>query len=721
MKYLAALIAASLSSCVIAQENDNLTNTSDKDVTQQKEPEKIERVVVTSRALNLYRNGESSTGKLSVDPLNSTQQITTINESLIRDQGARNAKDIYRNIAGVSQFSYAGVTARGFRQEEIFFDGLRGDPYVGFNVPQLFNVERLDFLKGPAGMLYGAGAPGGLFNYITKKPKPEFSANARAIAGSHSRVGGSGEITGPLADNQSGRLGVFYEEQDTYRDNSASEVFIFDSGYTYDFNDHLFTAQYTHYSQDLDANRLRGVPVDDGGNFLTDPSWNHNEASDFLNLRSDVLQLSLEGQISSSITYDTKFRYIDNEQEQNYHEPRALIDSNGDGDTDLVGREFRDQLREQEQFSFGANFVYEGNAFGANQRTAFGFDLYKGKEDALLGGAAFNPDFVVRYLSGTSLDSDIIPLRLTNPNYGESQPGNYDVQFRAPRATEQIRNGAYVLNELAWDEFTLVTGVRYDKFEDDSNGVKFDDNNVTYRVGGIYKVTPEISLYGQWADSYEPQSVGNQRSEAGGPFEPTTGEIIEGGVNAELFNDATLLRFAVYQIKRQNLLQNTGIDPEGDGIDNSAPVGEVTSDGLEIEITSDLTPNWIMSVAYSYNDARITADNGGGGIGNSVGDRFANAPQNQFGFWTRYQVPELNLAFAVGGNYVDEQLSLSGQNVKSYFVADASITWEVDNYSVLLRIDNLFDKEYAESGFIERTGHFPGNPRNGFIEFTYNW
>ena len=120
---------------------------------------------------------------------------------------------------------------------------------------------------------------------MTKKPQSDFSANARAIAGSHSRVGGSGEITGALSDNQNGRLGVFYEEQDTYRDNSASEVFIFDSGYSYDLNNHLFTAQYTHYSQDLDGNRLRGVPTDDAGNFLTDRAWNHNEASDFLNLR----------------------------------------------------------------------------------------------------------------------------------------------------------------------------------------------------------------------------------------------------------------------------------------------------------------------------------------------------------------------------------------------------------------------------------------------------
>ena len=127
-------------------------------------------VIVTGRARQLYRVEEIGGSKLPVIPLLSTQTIQVINEQLIEDQGARDAQDLYRNFSGVSFFSYAGVTARGFRQEEIFFDGLRGDPYAGFSVPQLFNVDRVEFLKGPTGMLYGPGAPGGLFNYVTKKP-----------------------------------------------------------------------------------------------------------------------------------------------------------------------------------------------------------------------------------------------------------------------------------------------------------------------------------------------------------------------------------------------------------------------------------------------------------------------------------------------------------------------------------------------------------------------
>ncbi len=681
----------------------------------------IEKITVVSRTLNLYRNGESSTGKLAVDPLNSTQMVTSLNANLIRDLAARDAKDLYRNIAGVSQFSYAGVTARGFRQEEIYFDGLRGDPYVGFNVPQLFNVERVDFLKGPAGMLYGPGAPGGLFNYITKKPQSEFSANTRIIAGTDSRYGASGEVTGEVAQAQSIRLGAFYEQQDTYRDNSASEVAIMDAGYAYDFDDARLILQYTHYKQDLDANRLRGVPAGDDGEFLTTPSWNHNEPTDFLNLTSDVLQASIVGDLSPSLSYNVALRYIDNEQEQNYHEPRALIDSNKDGQIDLVAREFRDQLRAQSQLSLAANFVYETQMFGAEQRTAFGLDIYSGEEDALLGRASASNDFVTRYLNGTSLDSDILPLSLHNPNYGETQPNQYNVKFAPESTTKQQRNGTYVLNELAWEKVTFVAGIRYDQFEDDANGSKFDDTNVSFRIGGIYKLSDDISLYSQWADSYEPQGVSSQDEKAGGPFEPTTGDIIEVGLNAELFNGSTLLKVAGYQITRQNLLQNTGTDPEQDGVDNLAPIGEITSKGLEIELITDVTPDWVVSLAYAYNDATITADNGAGGIRNSVGDKFANAPENQFGVWTRYQIPEWNLAFAVGGNYVDEQLSLSGQTLNSYFVADTSIIWELDNYSVLFRVENVFDKEYAESGFLDRTGHFPGEPRNAFLEFTYSW
>ena len=298
-----------------------------------------DEIIVRGRAQNLYRVRETDTAKLPTDPLDATQIITSINNELIEDQGARDSQDLYRNIAGVSFFTYAGVTARGFRQEEIFFDGLRGNPYIGLNVPQLFNIERVDFLKGPAGMLYGRGDPGGLFNYRTKRPSQEFSAELRGIYGTEARIGGSFEITGALpVDGAVGRIGVFVEDRNTPRDNTASRIASYDVGFSADLPFATLTLQGTRYEQDLDGNRLRGVPVGDDGDFLADRRWNHNEETDFLDLRSDNIQAILDGEIGSEISWYAIARYTEITQSQEFHEPEALFDT--DGDDDLVGRSF---------------------------------------------------------------------------------------------------------------------------------------------------------------------------------------------------------------------------------------------------------------------------------------------------------------------------------------------------------------------------------------------
>lgn len=674
-----------------------------------------DEIIVTGRAQRLYRVNETTSGKLPTNPLNSTQIIATINEQLIKDQGARDAKDIYRNIAGVSVFSYAGVTARGFRQEEIFFDGLRGDPYVGFSVPQLFNVERVEFLKGPAGMLYGQGAPGGLFNYVTKKPERDFSAELRAIAGTEGRYGGSYEVTGPMGDVLASRLGVFYETRNTPRINTASETFILDAGVSVALhNDAELILQGTRYQQDLDGNRLRGVPVDDDGNFLTDRRWNHNESTDFLNLDSTNFQASLTGQTGEELNWDVTLRYTESRQEQNYHEPRALIDSDGDGAVDLVAREFRDQLREEEQISFGTNLTWSRDFGSASNRLLVGYEYFDSENTANLGGTRLSADFVTRFLGGQSLPGDIIPLYLDGSNYGQTNSGAYDVQFRPERSNEQSLHGLYGLNEITVGRFTAVGGLRYD---DNSAG---DDDNVSFRVGGIYKPKENVSIFLQYADSYSPISNGENVEEIGGPFDPVTGTILEGGVKASLFDGRLYGSVSVYDIVRDGILQATGaVNAGGENI--LADVGEVTSTGVEVEMSADITPDWVLTASYAYNDARITQRTTARGFSNSVGDRFANAPEHQLGFWTRYQVPSLKTAFAFGGDYVGEQLSFNAQTVQDYMVFDASIIFEPGPVKILLRVDNLLDKTYARSGFLERTGHFPGDPRSVFVEVSKSW
>ncbi|MBV7257824.1 TonB-dependent receptor [Pacificimonas sp. WHA3] len=713
VSYIVIIAAAALlDSPSAAQDDDRRARQSE---TTEAQPIDDGTIVVTGRAQKLYRAEEVSVGKLDTPPLESSLVVTTITKQLIEDQGARDAQDLYRNISGVSVFSYAGVTARGFRQEENFYDGLRGDPYAGFSVPQLFNVERVEFLKGPSGMLYGAGAPGGLFNYVTKKSNADaFSAEIKGIAGTEDRFGGSAEINAPFGRGFGARGGIFYEDRGTFRFNSASRTLIADTGLAMDSGPVRIDIQATRYDQELDANRMRGVPVDDEGNFLTSRRWNHNEPSDFLNLTSDVFQFRLEAAPFDGISIDATARYNDAREVQNYHEPRGLFDADGDGTIDSSIREFRDQLRTQETWSFGGNLIWSGTlSDGIGNRLLIGADHFVG--DSLFKG---------RSLRGTTVATPGLPnpLGLFDPQYGRSDPATYNqIPFRLS-VTKSERTGVYLLDEITIGRLILVGGIRRDDFHDNANGAVFEGSETTYRGGVVYRVTDDISAFGQYATSFEPQRPASQNPLAGGPFAPTSGDIYEAGIKSALFDGRVQSSLSAYRLRRSNILQaNPRGDVGGDGIDDRVAIGEITSKGIEFDIAADITPDWVITAAYGYNDTRITEDNAGGGFSNAVGDRFANAPAHQFGFWTRYQFPDIGLAVAMGGDYVSERVSISGQPVRPYMVFDASLIYETGPFRALLRVDNLFDKTYASSGFIARTGHFPGEPRSAFLEVAYRF
>lgn len=673
-------------------------------------------IIVTGRAQRLYRVEQATVGKVAEDPMNIPQAVQVINADLFADQGARDATDIYRNISGVSFFSYAGVTFRGFRQDQSFYDGQRGNPFIGFSVPQLFNIERVEVLKGPAGLFFGPGSPGGIINYVSKTPSDETGLRAVLTGGTYDRIGLSAEATGPV--DSSGvityRLGGFYESMDPYRRNTQNKSRIGDAGIAIKTNESgKLTLQATIYDSELRANRLRGVLVGDDGNFLTSIRWNANEKTDFLNLRSQAYQARYATTIGDPVTFDAGVRYFKATEKQQYHEPRGLDSAN----PDLVRREFRDQIRPVHGLSFMANLTARVDVLGTEHKFQTGADWYDEKS----------------LLHSRILRSGVPSLSLSNPVYG-SGAGDAARAALLPFTTTDTRTkrkGAYLQDQISVSNaLLLVAGVRYDKFDDGvttstggtvSGRSTYSDSDVTFRGGAIFKPRPDVSLYASWSQSFEPQAAADQSSDAGGPFAPVTGNQLEGGVKTQLFAGRLQANAAVYRIVRKNILQ---VDPAKEpinGVDQLAPIGEVTSKGFEIDLTTDITPDWVLLVNYGYNDTKITGTAEGQAVTNAVGDRFANAPKHKVGFWTRYQVPAIGAAFAFGGEHVSRRISLSGQTVKPYTIFDASITKGLGFAELLLRVDNIFDKVYAASGFSAQSGHFPGEPRTFLAELRFKF
>ncbi|MFC0686895.1 TonB-dependent siderophore receptor [Novosphingobium clariflavum] len=664
-----------------------------------------ETIVVTARAQTLYRVTETEVGKIAADPLDVPQSVQVINSDMIEDQGARDIRDLYRNVPGVSANNYATVTYRGFSQDVTYYDGLRGDPFQTFSVPQLFTIDRVEFLKGPAGMLYGAGSPGGTINYVTKKPSDQFAANMRAIVGGRNRYGGSFDVTSPLDKDgvMSARAGLFYEDYDSYRAHASSRTLVADGGLTARISDDTkLTVQVTDYDQDLPGNRLRGIPIDADGNFLTYRSWNHNDPGDFIRYNGLVTQARLDSKLSDAISFNVAGRWFRYNEDQEYHEPVALRDTDGDGVYDTVTREFRKQHRHVEGLSLGANLVGKFTTGVFEHTVLLGGDWYR--EDST------GQNYATRNVSA---------LSLIDPDYSDSSKP--DLSGVTPSYTDAraLRRGVYLQEQLGIGEHViLVGGVRRDWFDDNDYiaGDSASSAATTWRTGAIYKPRRDVSLYVSWSQAFEPQDVSDQSPLAGGPFAAETGNQIEAGIKTDLLNGRIQTTLAAYRIVRRNVLQIDDSQDAVNGVDQLAPIGEVTSKGVEATVTADVTRDWVVSLNYAYNDTRITGTAEGQSIDNSVGDRFPNTPHHQAGFWTRYQVQAIETAFAFGGQYVSDQIDRSGDRLKPFTVFDATISHDFGFAEVKFRIENIFDKYYAVSGFTGAKGAYLGNARSWFVE-----
>ena len=707
-KYLIRCL--SVSSCLVSAAVFSQQNT------------EMETIEVTGRAQQFYLETQSKIGtKTDLDLLELPQSAQVLTEQLIIDQAARNITDLYRSIAGVSEFSYSGVTFRGFRDDgNVFYDGVRGDPYSGFGVPQLFNVARVEVLKGPASALYGGGEPGGMINYVTKKPSYNEMHQLKVTTGNFDTRGASLDMTGGLSENIAYRLGGFYEEQDSFRNNADSENTEIVGGLTFDLNDDTkITTTVDYIKQDLGGNRLRGVPVDDDGNFIVPPSYNANEKSDYQNMKALVLQAKLSHYFTDNLSVNSILRYLDNERDQAYHESRGWVDVNGDGianiDDKTIRREYRKQYRANKETSLTTDFVYEIDSGALKHQLLFGGDYHtvNTKYDYFL--AKYEADGVAN-------------LNIFDLNYGETDPSKYNLKNQNRDGIDSDRYGIYVQDVIKLTEnWLVIAGFRYDHFKEynQETNYSYSDSDVTPRFAVTYQPTEDMSIYANYSESFNPVSSTDQEDVVGNKsLQPETAKQIEIGLKNQWLDGKMMSTFAIYRINKQNVVMSNPNDTgTGDGIAALLNIGEVESNGFEATAVGDITDNWTITANYAYNDTQVVKGVTGDSITNTFGDgdRFANAPRHQAGLWTRYAISGIDSSIAFGANYVSEQLSLSGQKVQPFTVFDMSWTTNWDDILLSVNVNNLFNKEYAVSGFSERNGHFPGSPREIIAQLTYQF
>ncbi len=657
----------------------------------------LDEFKVFDRQDSAYKAATAITGtKTDVPLLQVPQSIQVITRDVIEDLGAVDITDLYPLMGSMTEFSYGGVSARGFRQEQTRYNGISGSPQNEFGVLTLNNVQQVEVLKGPVGLLYGDNEPGGVINIVTAKPRSTFGGSVAARAGSNNLLGGDFHVTGPL-DAQKRFLYLFnasYNERAGPRDNYSSEALNLNGALTWVISPaSRLTGEIEYIDSQQRGARLRGVPFLATG-FATSISFNAAEPTDLQDLETTVYNLQFDHAFSSHLRLNSYFRYFDSVAPQAYHEPNTYNATTG-----IWAREFRHQLREMYETSAATNLIGD-------------FDILRTRHKVLAGVEYYKAHRVFR--SKTIPQAQVRSINVLNPVYGLSSGSMYDISLDGivPNDTDKIRIGYYLQDQVSIGERVhLLGGLRYEYFDDvrfRPTADQFDDAVFTYRGGVVYMLKPNISAFVSYALGLKPQTLGSE--DQNGPFPPQESYSWEGGFKFDLLQNRLGITTTVYDITKTNLLER---DPRpGVPADWRLPIGEVNSRGFEFDVNGQLTADWNVSANYAYNDAKVS-NAGAFGTNGLLGSRFPNAPRHKAGLWSRYNLPKYKVGFGAGFSHVGQRANFSGATNfpgPAYTIFNAAIYYRWHGTQFSLKCENIADKVYSKSVFTT-DGNFPGSPR----------
>jgi iron complex outermembrane receptor protein len=624
-----------------------------------------------------YRVKEATTATKTDTPLRDTpQSVQVIDRQVIEDRQILRLSEVADNVSGVQYSSgYGGLSSadyyiRGFSTSGSLRNGFRDFGFISSR--DVANIERIEFLKGPASVLYGLLEPGGTVNTITKQPLPYSYYSGDMTFGSFSLYRPTVDLSGPLNASKSllYRFNLAYEYADSFRDFTDNESIFVAPVLTWRIGPRTTLTtelEYQNYQYTFDRT------------FRPEPEFLRLPVSRFLGeklndatLNSGSARYNFVHQFSDQWTFRQGFLALISNIDQIAANPGSL-----QADRRTLNRNVRQTNEDSE------NFGLQNELYGK-------FSTGPVQHNALLGLEFARYNFSYHFFGAT-----IAPIDIFNPVYG-AVPGPLSPSFAEEYGTDSL--GLYWQDQIDLrPDLHILGGGRFDwassEYRDLLTGEKYTDVSdfaFSPRVGIVYQPIYPTSLYFSWSNSFNPQIFGLSRT--GAVFEPEEGEQFEFGVKQELLEERLWATLAFYRITKTNVLTTDPEDP-----DFSIQTGEQRSEGIEFDITGRLLPGWNVIASYAYTDARITEDND-----LRVGSRLAAIPEQSFSFWHTYEIQTgalQGLGAGMGLYYASEREATlpNTMDIPSYWRTDASLFYRWQRWKVQLNIKNLFDKKYYHS------------------------
>ncbi|WP_192891066.1 MULTISPECIES: TonB-dependent siderophore receptor [Vibrio] len=654
----------------------------------------IETVTIMGKA---YRNTAT---KSALEPEETPQGITVIDEEQLEQRGVKSLNQALRYAPGVvteqkgaSVTMYDTFSIRGFSNNQSYYDGLVLPFLTGWNLqPQIdpIAIQQVEVFKGPTSVLYGSMPPGGMVNMIAKTPQEDASTKVGVSTGSRNLMEASIDTTGQLGDSDfSYRLVALARKQDSQVDNAEEERYVIAPSLDWQVSDRTLINFNLYYQNDPSMGTNSAMPLEvlkasDPSVSMGDKNWSTFER--------EVLMLGykINHQINDNWTFLQNARYTDASlyQENTYHTATNFNPATGS----LIRNAYS---TDEESQSFVIDNQVSGRVeiSGLEHNLLFGVDYLKLTGDSLYKEFTANAGFYG--FDAYNPNNDLLDKSQLQENYRES----HDI------TTEQL--GLYFQDQVRYDALVLLAGGRYDMFKasDDKNSSyptydgkeEADHNQFSYRVGALYELDNGISPFVSYATSFEP-AAGTDIN--GNSLKPQLGEQVELGIKYLSPDMSQQVTASYFHITKKDSI---AADPSDPTYRSKIQLGEVRSQGMELEGRWFVTEDWDVNASYTYVDMEVTED----ANPDLEGTTPIYVPTHAANLWSNYYVYGGALSgtrFSAGARYMGE-MEMDATNtqgkVPSYTVVDLSVGYDLGEASDTLSgatanllVNNLFNEEY---------------------------
>lgn len=660
--------------------------------------QQLQEVIINS-ARNKYKaDAVSGSLRLKTPLLEIPQNIQVISASLMADQQTFDIVDgITRNVSGATRVGhwdnqYAQIRMRGSKIPA-FRNGMNIEASWGPTAEDAAMIERIEFVKGPAGFMLANGEPGGFYNVVTKKPTGITKGSANISMGSFSTYRAALDFDGKLSKDGKllYRLNVAGQQKDFYTKYNYSNRYLFSPVLKYLVDDKTsITVEYTFQGSKYLGNGnyqfSKKKLLDEGISndfFYGDPSLEPGK------LRDHSAYVYLDHQLNDKWQAHAQVAYFNFSMTANSVWANSVAE-NGDMDRyfsvgdeagenrfaqmSLSGEEYTGSIRHR----ILAGVDMGNKKFWGDFRT---LEPHLNLKDSIFN--VYHPVYGIPFDSIPVIDrSQSVRTRAGASNYLTS------VNYTSVYAQDEL---GFFDNKL---RLSLALRFTYAETVGKFKAAEIKDKVVTPRVGLSYSIDKSTSVYALYDQSFVPQSGLDSNLQA---FKAVRGNDIEAGIKKEWFNGRWVASLTGYRIARQNSKVSLGIR-DSRGADVSVALGETITKGIEADINGEIVPGLNVNINYAYTDSKISKDAPNKPEATStVGNITPNTAAHITNGWLSYRIGHgmfEGFGASAGIQWQAERAvgtNTKKSNIPNYFRTDAGLNYSRGKYAISFLVNNVLD------------------------------